>query len=130
MRIQELQKYLHYEFSTGYETGEDYKTFERKYISYLKRICKQNNWAFIKANKNHYCFSAFIKVNGRYIYLSISDVRYFENEWHKNILIRIENHYKFNIIIILNYILIIIIIVFFISLINIKSLINTYINYS
>ena len=88
MKIQELQKYLHYEFSTGAITGEDYKTFERKYISYLKGICKQNNWDFIKANKNHYCFSAFLKVKGRYIYLSISDVRYFENEWYKNILIR------------------------------------------
>ena len=87
-KIQELQKYLYYEFSSGTTTGEDYKTFERKYINYLKGICKQNNWEFVTANKNHYCFSAFLKVNGRYIHLSISDVRHFKNEWYKNILIR------------------------------------------
>lgn len=94
MRIQELQKYLHYEFSSGSQTGEDYKKFERKYISYLKEICKQNNWEFVEANKNHYCFSAFIKVKDKYIYLSISDVRYFENEWYKNILIRTAKNNK------------------------------------
>ena len=92
MKIQELQKYLHYEFSTGAITGEDYKTFERKYISYLKGICKQNNWEFIRANKNHYCFSAFLKANGKYIYLSIDDVRFWTNNWYKQILIRLAKN--------------------------------------
>ncbi len=86
----DLEKYLNYEFSSGCYTGEDYKSFQTKYINYLKTICKTNNWRLVNVCKNHYCFSAFIKggTENKYVYLSISDVRYFSNDWYKHILIR------------------------------------------
>ena len=89
-KLNELQKYLDYEFSSGCYTGEDYKTFQTKYINYLKTICKANNWRLVNVGKNHYCFSAFIKggTENKCVYLSISDVRYFSNDWYKHILIR------------------------------------------
>ena len=87
-KLQELEKYLNYEFSSGCYTGEDYKEFERKYISYLKSLCKENGWKFVVANKNHYEFTAFLEVDYNFIYFSISDVRFFQNEWYNNILIR------------------------------------------
>lgn len=85
-----LKQYINYEFSTGCYTGNDYKTFQTKYINYLKTICKENNWSLIKVNKNHYCFSAFIKggTENKYVYISISDVRYFNNDWYNHILVR------------------------------------------
>ena len=85
-----LKQYINFEFSTGCYTGNDYKTFQTKYINYLKTICKENNWSLIKVNKNHYCFSAFIKggTENKYVYISISDVRYFNNNWYNHILIR------------------------------------------
>lgn len=89
-KLNELQKYIDYEFSSGCYTGEDYKTFQTKYINYLKSLCNANNWRLVNVCKNHYCFSAFIKggTENKYVYLSISDVRYFSNDWHKHILIR------------------------------------------
>jgi hypothetical protein len=92
--IKELEKYLGYEFSTGTETGEDYKQFERKYINYLKKLCKENGWEFIVAHKNHYEFSAFFKVDTTYIYFSISDVRFWNNEWYNHILFRTAQNEK------------------------------------
>ena len=87
--IANLKKYLGYEFSSGCYTGNDYKSFQTKYINYLKAICKDNHWELVNVNKNHYCFSAFIKsAEGRYVYLSISDVRYFTDEWFNHILVR------------------------------------------
>ena len=88
--INTLKQYINYEFSTGCYTGNDYKTFQTKYINYLKTICKENNWSLIKVNKNHYCFSAFIKggTENKYVYISISDVRYFNNDWYNHILVR------------------------------------------
>ena len=88
--INTLKQYINYEFSTGCYTGNDYKTFQTKYINYLKTICKENNWSLIKVNKNHYCFSAFIKggTENKCVYISISDVRYFNNDWYNHILIR------------------------------------------
>lgn len=88
--INTLKQYINYEFSTGCYTGNDYKTFQTRYINYLKTICKENNWSLIKVNKNHYCFSAFIKggTENKCVYISISDVRYFNNDWYNHILVR------------------------------------------
>ena len=89
-KIAELKKYLDYEFSSGCYTGEDYKSFQAKYINYLKAMCKENHWQLVNVGRNHYCFSAFIQSSqNKFVYISISDVRYFSNEWYDHIL----NHY-------------------------------------
>lgn len=101
--LKDLKQYLNYEFSSGCYTGEDYKAFQTKYINFLKAICRNNRWKLVNVGKNHYCFSAFIKggTENKYVYLSISDVRYFSNEWYKHILIRtakneVDYHGGFN----------------------------------
>lgn len=88
-QIKDLEKYIDYEFSSGCYTGDDYKSFQTKYINYLRSICKQNHWHLVNVGRNHYCFSAFIKsAENKCVYVSISDVRFFTNEWYSNILIR------------------------------------------
>ena len=87
--IKDLEKYVNYEFSSGCYTGDDYKSFQTKYINYLRSICKNNHWRLVNVGKNHYCFSAFIKsAENKCVYISISDVRYYSNEWYDHILIR------------------------------------------
>ena len=87
--IKDLEKYIGYEFSSGCYTGDDYKSFQTKYINFLRSICKQNHWQLVNVGRNHYCFSAFIKrAENKCVYVSISDVRFFTNEWYSNILIR------------------------------------------
>lgn len=87
--IKDLEKYIDYEFSSGCYTGDDYKSFQTKYINFLRSICKQNHWQLVNVGRNHYCFSAFIKsAENKCVYISISDVRFFANEWYSNILIR------------------------------------------
>ena len=87
--IKDLEKYIDYELSSGCYTGDDYKSFQTKYINFLRSICKQNHWQLVNVGRNHYCFSAFIKsAENKCVYISISDVRFFTNEWYNNILIR------------------------------------------
>lgn len=87
--IKDLEKYIDYEFSSGCYTGDDYKSFQTKYINFLRSICKQNHWQLVNVGRNHYCFSAFIKsAENKCVFVSISDVRFFTNEWYSNILIR------------------------------------------
>ena len=87
--IKDLKKYIDYEFSSGCYTGDDYKSFQTKYINLLKTMCKNNHWRLVNIGKNHYCFSAFIKsAENKCVYVSISDVRCFSNEWYNHILIR------------------------------------------
>ena len=88
-KLHELEKYLNYQFSTGCDTGKDYKTFQRKYINYLHTVCKENDWNLVNVGKNHYCFSAFIKnKHDLCVYISIPDMRFWKNEWYNHILIR------------------------------------------
>ena len=88
-KLKDLEKYVNYEFSSGCYTGDDYKTFQTKYINFLKNMCRNNHWQLVNVGKNHYCFSAFIKsAENKCVYISISDVRYFSNEWYDHILIR------------------------------------------
>lgn len=92
-KLNDLKKYIDYEFSSGCYTGEDYKSFQTKYINYLKAMCKENHWELVKVGKSHYCFSAFIKsLENKCVYLSISDVRYFSNEWYNHILVRMAKN--------------------------------------
>lgn len=87
--IKDLEKYIDFEFSSGCYTGDDYKSFQTKYINFLRSICKQNHWQLVNVGRNHYCFTAFIKsAENKCVYVSISDVRFFTNEWYNNILIR------------------------------------------
>ena len=58
-------------------------------------MCKEYGWELVKVNKNHYEFSAFFKdTDDNYVYFSISDVRYFQNEWYNHILVRTAKHDK------------------------------------
>ena len=94
-KLHELEKYLTHEFSTGGYTGEDYKTFQRKYINYLRSLCKENGWELLNPCKGHYEFAVFIRNPAqKHIYISISDVRFWKNEWYNRILIRTAKHEK------------------------------------
>ena len=93
--LKELETYIDYEFSSGAITGKDYLQFQTKYINYIKAICKQNGWIVENIGRNHYTFSLFITNNkGKYVYLSISDVRGWYNAWYERVLIRYALHNK------------------------------------
>lgn len=87
--LNDLRKYIGYEFSSGPYTGKDYLTFQTKYINYLRTLCRNNGWELVNVGRNHYCFTCFIKnAENKYIYLSVSDVRGYKPEWYTNVLIR------------------------------------------
>lgn len=88
-KLEDLQNYLDYQFSSGCYTGEDYKTFQTKYINYLRTLCKKNEWQLVNIGRNHYCFTVYITNDkNKYVYLSVGDVRGGSNEWYYHILVR------------------------------------------
>ncbi len=70
--------------------SEEYSLFQKSYKSVIKDICKDIDFELEEFNKYHYCFSAVLssKKTEQLFYISISDVRYFKNEWANNILYR------------------------------------------
>lgn len=91
---QTLRPFVNYVFSSGGITGDDYKSFERKFKNVIKKILPEG-YAIHSWNSNHYECSWVIKTpHENYIYASIPDVRYWQNEWFTNILYRTMEHDK------------------------------------
>ena len=85
-----LLKWLDYEFSSNSITGEDYKAFEKDFLGFIKKELKKKEIEFVTPCKNHYecaCIIKNLKTN-KFAYFSISDVRFFPNEWYYEILYR------------------------------------------
>lgn len=80
----------------GAYTSNEYTQFQREYRGVLKEIGKENNMNLHSFNKSHYEFSAVMQSNktNKFYYVSIPDVRYFNNEWANNILYRTMEHEK------------------------------------
>ena len=90
-----MKKYLNKEIENyGVYTSPEYEQFQKDYKKYLKNMCKRNNWELADFSPNHYNFCAVIKSGNNYCYFSISDVRYWKNEWYNHILIRKMRHEK------------------------------------
>ena len=91
----QLQPWWDHEFSTGCTTGLDYRKFQADYGRYLRKALPGYR---VDMHGNHYEFSAVITKKGedgapdRYVYLSISDVRFFPRAWASNVLVRTMEH--------------------------------------
>lgn len=89
------EKWRDYKFSTGTTTGEDYLSFQKDARSDLNKMAKEEGMKIHNFNRNHYCFSAILETqDGKYVYVSISDVRFFPNEFLEHVLIRTMKNEK------------------------------------
>ena len=78
----------------GSVVSDDYKSFQTKYKNFLKKLCKENGYELASFLPGHYEFSCFVKNNDKFVYISISDVRYFKTSWFNLILIRTAQNEK------------------------------------
>lgn len=86
-----LIEFINYRFSSNTSIGDDFKSFNTKFKNTIKKSLPEN-WEIDTWTRGHYYCSGMIKTNeGKYIYFSISDVRY-SDEWIDNILIRTCQH--------------------------------------
>ena len=89
-----LQPFVGHRFSSGSYIGDDFKSFNTKYRNAIKKLLP-NGYELHSWNRGHYYCSAVIKdSDGRFIYMSIGDVRYWPHEWVEQILIRTMKHDK------------------------------------
>ncbi|MBA7624555.1 hypothetical protein ES703_31964 [subsurface metagenome] len=88
-----LEKFKSWEFSTGGITGEDFKAFSRLFKKFIKGSIPANS-ELVGFSSGHYDVSGFVQRGNRFIYFSISDVRFFKNKWATEILIRTAENEK------------------------------------
>lgn len=82
-----LKNWTHREFSTGSVTGKDFIMFSKDFKKFVKKSLPEGA-NLVEFNREHYYVSGFIEKDGKYVYFSISDVRYWPDEWSTNILVR------------------------------------------
>jgi hypothetical protein len=82
-KINGLKKYLDYEFSSDVYAGEDYLTFQTKYLNYLRSMCRMQGWKLINFLGGHYCFSTFIKSEGKFVLIrTAKNERDYYGDWN------------------------------------------------
>jgi hypothetical protein len=82
-----LDAFKTWEFSSGPSAGPDFKVFVRLFRSFVKKNLPIGA-ALAKFYVGHYECSGFIEKDGKCVYFSISDVRYYKAGWADDILIR------------------------------------------
>jgi len=89
-----IESWLDHKFESSCYTTPEFVLFCKEYKKEIKKRlpedCKIVSW-----NRGHFYVSAFIKNEaGKYVYLSMPDVRYSPNEWFNSILVRTAQHEK------------------------------------
>lgn len=91
-----VKDWANYEFSTGCYPGDDYLKFQRVARSELRKIVQLAGYKLHKFYPEHYEFSAVLKneADGRFVYVSILDVRSFAGRWYNEVLYHSMEHDK------------------------------------
>ena len=76
-----------WKFSSGSVIDEDFRVFARLFKKYVSNNLPEGS-SLAKYNRGHYDISGFVERQGRFVYFSIPDVRFFPGEWFGNVLIR------------------------------------------
>ena len=78
----------------GGVTSPEYEEFQKGYKKVLTELANEIDFILYQFNKNHYEFSAVLQdtKTNKFYYISISDVRYWKNEWADRILYRTMEH--------------------------------------
>ena len=84
-----IQKYNNYVFQSSSTKTKEFLSFARAYKKAIQEKLGAD-FELVNWNTGHFYISTFVlnKINGKYVYLSCSDVRYFRNAWIDNILVR------------------------------------------
>lgn len=85
-----IKKWIGYRFETSTGRTPEYISFEHDLKADLRKQLKKNGLELASFNASHFEFSAFIRnpETDKYVYISISDVRVFPDDWFKHTLIR------------------------------------------
>lgn len=82
-----LNKFKTWQFTSGSVIDEDFRVFARLFKGYATNNLPEGA-NLVRFSRGHYYVSGFIERQGKFVYFSISDVRFFPGGWHNDILVR------------------------------------------
>lgn len=88
-----ITDWLGREFQSSATRTKEYSDFFRDLKKHIKSILPEGS-ELVNFKPNHFDGSGFVKRGDKYVYISISDVRYFKDQWYNQMLIRTAKHDK------------------------------------
>ena len=91
-----LEDYKTVVFESSSRKTPQFKSFARAFKARIKEQMESRGLKITTWSNGHFYCTAFIQnpETGKYVYISISDVRFFSNDWYNKILIRRAAHDK------------------------------------
>ena len=83
-----IKKWEWFKFILYSVPTEQYANFNKWFKRIMKNIATNLWWTIEWFKPNHFDTSWFITVGDKHVFISISDVRYFKDEWKDHILYR------------------------------------------
>jgi hypothetical protein len=83
-------KYLGHIFESSCYKTPEFIQFSRDFRSDLRAMLVKTDWMIDTLSVGHFYISGFLKhmKTGEFVYISISDVRFFRDEWYNQMLVR------------------------------------------
>ena len=85
-----VKSYIGVEFESGTRRTQQYINFEKQCRKELNEMIKPRGINLHKFNGNHFEWSAVLEKDGKFVYVGISDVRFWD--WYNDVLIRTMAH--------------------------------------
>ena len=94
--ITKLEDFKGFSFESSSSLTNEFVAFAKMFIQRIKQVSAANGLTVLNPSRGHFYVSGFVRNNTteKMAYFSISDVRYFPEQWHRNILIRSAQHEK------------------------------------
>lgn len=86
-----VKQYINHQFESSCDKTTEYAAFERQCRKELKAMGKEAGFNLHAFNPNHFEWSAVLEKDGKFIYVGISDVRFWK-DWYNKVLIRTMAH--------------------------------------
>lgn len=86
-----VKQYINHQFESSCDKTPEYAAFERQCRKELKAMGKEAGFNLHAFNPNHFEWSAVLEKDGKFIYVGISDVRFWK-DWYNKVLIRTMAH--------------------------------------
>ena len=85
-----LERWVGHEFESSTIRTEEYIAFEKDFLGTIKKELRERGIEYVNVGKSHFQCSCIVQNTNtqKYAYFSISDVRFWQDEWSYKILYR------------------------------------------
>lgn len=88
-----IEAWRGFEFQSSSDLTEEFASFAKDFKKHIGQSLPDGA-KLVDFSRGHFYVSGFIEKPGKFVYFSVSDVRFFRDGWYNDILVRTARHIK------------------------------------